>query len=109
MRRKMKRTDVTEGGETFEIYCQYEEQWPPAHALIGESFEDQRAQGLLDESTYERVKVWQRVCGLTAMDAEKCSGCEHAMVELHKGQPVKLATYNDPVRRPPGAKPKTRR
>lgn len=64
------------GEETeIEIHCRNEHMWPPIHAKLGASFEAQRAAGDIDDTKYQQLKVWQKVCGLFKMKPEKCLKC----------------------------------
>lgn len=76
------------------ITCRHARIWPPARAvLLDESIEEQRAMGDITTEEYERLRTWQRVCGLKAMNAEKCPACPHAIDEDGK-------QYIDNPRRP---------
>lgn len=68
------------------IQCKHARQWPPGWARSGQSADALRLQGRLEGARYERAKTWERVCGLMAMDEEKCPTCPHARGP--DGQPV---------------------
>ena len=53
--------------------CVNEKFWPPVHAAIGSS-EDVRFR--FPDAVYERMKAWERACGLKEMQADKCLKCQ---------------------------------
>jgi hypothetical protein len=67
-----------EGGEDIELRCTHEEEWPPAHTRLNETFESQRARGFITEMRYQQLQVWERVCGLKKM-GPKCESCKLAL------------------------------
>jgi len=83
----MKDITITEKDTRLEIVlrCKHAQEWPPAHVRLKQSFEQMRADGLIDEHKYEQLKTWDRICGLTEMDAGKCSECPYAMAETVQG------------------------
>lgn len=81
MKRRMKPLPVEVHGQEITLCCKHDREWPPIQALLEDSPEDLRAMKEIDESQYQRVKVWQRVCGLRAMNTDKCPTCPNAMVE----------------------------
>jgi len=95
MRLKMKPIAVVVHGQEVTIMCRHAGQWPPAHARLDESFEKLRATGDIDDREYQRLKVWEGVCGLMAMEADKCGGCPHAMAPLMQGPAVPLRDLQD--------------
>lgn len=66
------------------IHCQNAGAFPPIHLHLmepGETPEDLRGTRLT-EAQYQRIKVWERVCNLSEMDATKCVACPHCMVQI---------------------------
>lgn len=77
---------LTENGEVT-LRCKHEKVWPPPHLHLipkplGLDVEYLRFR--VPDETYLRVKTWQGVCGLTAMNAERCGACPHALREGEK-------------------------
>jgi hypothetical protein len=69
--------------------CAHWRSFPPPFSSTLQSPEDLRKQGYLQESDYQRMLVWKRMCGLLVMDESKCMKCEHVRVaEIRKGLPV---------------------
>ncbi len=73
--------------ETVVLRCKHEKVWPPPHLhlipeVLGLDVEYLRYR--VPDETYLRVKTWQGVCGLTAMNAERCGACPHALREGEK-------------------------
>lgn len=65
--------------ETDTLGCIHWRTWPPLMAL---EYPDQTGReifeaGDLDAVGLQRFEVWERVCGLHAMDEAKCRSCEH--------------------------------
>jgi len=75
--------------------CKHEEEWPPVQALLPDSFDELKEQGLIDENTYWKLHTWENVCGLRAMDPVKCAECPHVMVADGNGN---LMMPNAPAR-----------
>lgn len=74
-----------EHGDT--LRCKHEKVWPPPHLhLIPEALglDVEYLRFRVPDETYLRVKTWQGVCGLTAMNAERCGACPHALREGEK-------------------------
>jgi len=55
--------------------CAHWRAFPPAGA--GGDEEELRSSGVLDQEQYDRLRIWQRDCGLMAMEASKCLACPH--------------------------------
>jgi len=79
-------------GKTFR--CANEAHWPPPHSAIGSA---EQVRFRFDDAVYERMKAWERVCGLKQMEASKCQGCQFLRNEM--GQP--LVASGPPTYRPP--------
>lgn len=94
-------TIETEGGPEVTLFCTHREQWPPAHARLGKSFEDLRAGGAIDDNKYQQLKTWESTCGLLEMSAEKCATCPLALVDDGKGHLVPFAPSGAATRRVP--------
>ena len=95
---------LPEGAGT--LHCRHRARWPPGHARMGEPFLLLRASGQIDENKFQQLQVWERVCGLLSMKAEKCPTCPHALVENTDGQLVPLVVETDKLRPPPYIKVK---
>jgi hypothetical protein len=69
--------------EEATLTCALGHEWPPLEAVAyGPSLE---AREKVTPHVYERIKVWERVCGLYEMDLDKCPSCPHRVVD---GVPV---------------------
>lgn len=89
-------------------HCQYEMQWPPAHAWTTDTPAYLRGTGAISEVDFQRIQVWQRVCGIRKMDMARCQSCPHLMIETAKGmvsakEVEKPATMLPPCGRRPKA------
>jgi len=60
-----------------ELTCLYGEKWPPGEIAAYGSIEE--AAPNLTEKDIQRLEVWEKVCGLTAMSADKCPSCPYLM------------------------------
>jgi len=88
------------------LHCRHAARWPPGHARVGESFVFLRASGQIDENKFQQLQVWERVCGLLSMKAEKCPTCPHALIENANGQLTPLTPPTNKQRSPPYIKVK---
>lgn len=74
--------------------CRNAKVWPPSHALLEDSFQLLRDNKEITELEYERLRTWERVCGLTEMKASKCMTCPHLLneegVAINTGPPTPL-------------------
>jgi hypothetical protein len=68
------------------LSCKFKEVWPPPQiGIFGNTAEECREE--VEEPVYLRLKTWESVCGLTAMEEKKCLSCPN--LELNgKGAPV---------------------
>jgi hypothetical protein len=82
----LKPITIPQGRKTRTVRCRHADVWPPGWSKSGRAVEDLRQEGLLDAEQYERAKTWERVCGMQAMQADKCMQCPHALWE--NGLPV---------------------
>jgi len=98
-------TFETDNGEVV-LLCKHRGVWPPIHAFLGDSFEEMRAAGDIDDHKYEQLKVWERTCGLKAMSYKKCPTCPHAMIEVDGVEIPFRKTTTDRPSHPPFAKAK---
>jgi hypothetical protein len=71
----MRSLKVGEGDSQQTYICVHWRTFPPAGA--GEDAESLRANATLDTAQYERLRLWQRVCGLFHMEKGKCLACPH--------------------------------
>ena len=56
--------------------CLHWREFPPPFAVgMDATAEELRAAKRITDAAYGKIKVWQRVCGLTAMDEGKCLTC----------------------------------
>jgi len=81
---------ATFDGKTYR--CANETFWPPVHAAIGSSEE---IRFRFPDAVYERMKAWERVCGLKEMSESKCFGCSFLRDE--KGIPVSVTISSNPA------------
>lgn len=80
---------ATFDGESYR--CANEAFWPPPHASIG-SAEEIRFR--FPEAVYERMKAWERACGLKEMEKDKCIDCQ--FLRNPKGIPVTTTVTSSP-------------
>jgi len=59
------------------IACEHWKNFPPPTAFTGLTAQQLRSQGVLNDAETARMETWARVCGLTAMEEEKCNQCPH--------------------------------
>lgn len=64
-----------ERGKTDSYVCAHWKTFPPIGA--GENAESLRSEKTITQAQYNQLKVWENVCGLTAMEPGKCLGCPH--------------------------------
>lgn len=92
---------VSTEGDAQQYRCAYEFQWPPGHARVGDNFGYLRATSLITEAEYQRLQVWERVCGLLKMDPDKCLTCPHIRLETNKGLVEVVGEAGVPIVGPP--------
>lgn len=74
----MKLIQVQIAGKPASLVCVHWKSFPPQAAFaVPETPEQLRAKKTISEADYQRTKVWQKVCGLTVMEQEKCLACPH--------------------------------
>lgn len=74
----MKPIKITDGeGAELTIACEHWKVWPPTAVLLGQTIDELRARKVIDDAAYQRIQVYQRVCGLKGMDPEVCMECPH--------------------------------
>ena len=78
--------------QDIQIACVHWKTFPPVDVVLGYNPEKIRAQGSISESTYQQIKVWERVCGLKAMLPAKCLSCPHVREVMVKDHQAGLAT-----------------
>jgi hypothetical protein len=64
------------------LRCAHRKVWPPPHLhLIPKAFglDVEYLRDRVANEIYLRVKTWEGVCGLTAMDETKCGRCPHVL------------------------------
>jgi hypothetical protein len=73
---------TTYQGKDVDLGCAHWRSFPPRALAVApdHSPEDMRAKKIIDEPEYQRFKVWQSVCNLTAIEPEKCLQCPHARI-----------------------------
>ena len=69
--------------ERPDLTCAMGQVWPPIQIKVFGSVEGARPH--VDPATYDRLRVWDRACGLTAMEPERCLTCRHVIKD---GVPV---------------------
>lgn len=97
----MEAIKVQINGKEETIHCRQADNFPPIHLHLmepGETPEDLRG-GRLTEAQYQRIKVWERVCGLSEMNTDKCLTCLDCMLQTgvhkHTKEPeLKPITHN---------------
>lgn len=62
-------------GEVTKYICAHWKTFPPPGA--GEDIENLRVNKAVDDAQYNRLKLWERICGLTEMQESKCLACPH--------------------------------
>ena len=68
--------------------CSQASYWPPVEV---EAYDGASAQELRYEVTdliYQRIRTWERVCGLMKMDASKCLSCPNVLIDGERKTPV---------------------
>ena len=60
------------------LSCRHGKTWPPASAYMGLSPTEVRAER--GDEAMARYLIWQRDCGLLAMNPDKCRACPHVLV-----------------------------
>ena len=68
---------ATFDGKTYR--CANEAFWPPVHSAIGSSEE---VRFRFPDDVYERMKAWERTCGLKEMQSHKCRSCQFLRNEM---------------------------
>jgi hypothetical protein len=89
----------TDQGEVT-LLCTHREEWPPAHARLPSTPIQLRQAGVIDESKYQQLQTWQKVCGLKQMEVGKCATCPLALCE-QDGALVPFAASTAPTTRHP--------
>jgi len=73
---KLKSIEV--GGQTLK--CGNSRVWPPTRVIVfGTDIESYR--GDITPQEYHRLRTWQKICGLTTMEKERCVECSHVLVD----------------------------
>jgi len=78
----MRALKVGEGQDQQTYICAHWRTFPPPGA--GGEVEALRANGHLDDGQYNRLRLWERDCGLMHMEESKCLGCPHRRLILWK-------------------------
>jgi hypothetical protein len=75
------------------LTCTRGHDWPPLEIVAyGPTAEDAREK--IKPAQYERVKVWERTCGLLKMSEDKCPQCP---LVARDGEPALLPGSSGPV------------
>ena len=61
--------------EGQQLSCLFGDQWPPGEVLAYGSID--LASPYLKEKEIQRLEVWEKVCGLLQMSADKCPSCKY--------------------------------
>lgn len=69
-------------GEERTLVCAHWRNFPPKGSH--EDPEEGRASKSITGPEYQRIQVWQRICGLQRMDESKCVSCPHVLYVKHK-------------------------
>jgi len=57
--------------------CALHKEFPPTGARSDLSPDDLRRYHQISDAGYNKIQVWQRICGLYKMDMNKCRSCTH--------------------------------
>lgn len=79
------------------LACNHWKAWPPVASKLNKSPLDLRAEGVITEAAFQAVQVWERVCGLQEMGADKCISCPHVRKVTQNHLGVFLTTLDDSV------------
>lgn len=78
--------------------CAHWKIWPPVQSVHGQTGDRLRAVGALNDADYQRYQVWERKCGLQAMDPAKCLTCPLVRtLEVREHVPVLVDPDNNAV------------
>ncbi len=114
MTRLLMKPLTLEDGNT--LRCAHAKVWPPPHLhLIPKvlGLDTEYLRNRIPNEIYLRVKTWEGVCGLTAMNADKCPSCPHVLRGEEQPRPRQSvlvpppATRASPVARARAATPST--
>jgi len=78
----MRALKVGEGDGQQTYICVHWRTFPPLGA--GGDAENLRANQAIDQAQYDRLRLWQRMCGLFDMTEEKCLTCPHRRLVVWK-------------------------
>lgn len=92
----MRLIPVMLNGKPVTIGCAHWRNFPPQLAKLGRTAEQLRAQKMVTESQYHQYKTWESVCGIEAMEREKCLECPHVRTaEFRDHLPVLVTLDGD--------------
>ena len=66
------------------LTCSLGVEWPPVEVSAYGSVEE--AIEHLEDSEVQRLRVWEKVCGLLRVDPEKCKSCPHKLLDGKSGK-----------------------
>ena len=71
----LKSLQVKSGEDVEKYICVHWRTFPPPGA--GQNIEALRASQSINSEQYNRLKLWDRICGLFNMEESKCMSCPH--------------------------------
>lgn len=79
---------IAHEGQQQTLVCLHWRAFPPPGAASTDAVGDWRAKNL-SNTEFQRLQVWQRICGLLKMTQDKCLTCSHArfLDTSDQGQP----------------------
>lgn len=81
---------VGDGEDKVTVICAHWKSFPPPGA--GQDAERLRANDTITEAQYNRIKLWERDCGIQRMQESKCMSCPHRRsVQFKTRGPVLVA------------------
>lgn len=80
-------------GKQAQLLCVHWKTWPPIQAFVEDKEANFRAS--MSDTDYQRFQLWQKICGLRTMQADKCLSCPHVRtVERTPPHPHMLVTLD---------------
>lgn len=85
------------------LACYHWRDMPPIRAFGADGIcgDELYRSGTLSAPEWQRYKLWERICGLLAMDEVKCRACTHArLVEMRPPHVPVFVTLDGKIRTP---------
>ena len=91
----MSTTPIERDGKRQTLVCVHWRLFPPPGADSIDPVKAFQAK-VISPTEYQRLQVWQRICGLLKMKSDKCQTCEHARIleTAIQGQPPMYVTLD---------------